>query len=208
MSFPIPILTKTIEKGMDSIIRWRESKDKVELTKAEFEAQRLQWKNEMTKYLVDQVGRPDREFREFITSYEGNAENVHPTVQFMRGAIRPFITLWAIIIITAFMFNGDLAKEVGENIKAIPTELWTIFEYVIGFWFGGRAVQHAVSQFANGKVQEKKKEADAAIEVEKEKTRQLLIETGQAVEENELDDEDFTEQEKRKAFRRKRIFKR
>ncbi len=208
MSFPIPILSKLIGKGIDSVIKWKTSSDKREITRVEFESMKTQWKLELDKYLLDQVGRPDREFREFVLNYEGSGDNVHPVVQFMRGAVRPFITVWVIVIITIFMFNGDLAGKVGENMKAIPEDLWTIFQYVIGFWFGGRAVQHAVTKYSDGKVQETKKHAQAQIEVERERTRQIQIEAGIEVEDRD-DDDDFTEKEKRSAFKnRKGAFRR
>ncbi|MFL0803337.1 MAG: holin family protein [Agarilytica sp.] len=210
MSFPIPVLSSLISKGIDGIIKWKSSSDKREITRMEFDAMKEQWKLEMNKYLLDQVGRPDREFRQFVLSYEGSGDNVHPVVQFMRGAIRPFITVWVIVIITLFMFNGEMAAAVGENMKSIPPDLWTIFQYVIGFWFGGRAVQHAIGQYSNGKVEESKKQAHADMEVERERTRQMKIEAGMTTDdEDEESDSDFTEKEKRRAFRhRKGAFRR
>ena len=198
MTVPVPILTDFISKGIDSIVQWKVSSDKNEITKTEFESMKEQWKHEMNKYVLDQVGRPDREFRDFVLNYEGSGDNVHPAVQFLSGAIRPFITIWVIIIITAFMFNGGLAAEVSKNMEGIPPQLWTIFEYVIGFWFGGRVIQHAVSEYSNGKVNEKKKQAEASVEVERERTRQVKLETGGEID----DEEDFSEKEKRHAFRR------
>lgn len=209
MSFPIPVLSSLIGKGIDSVIKWKSSSDKREITRMEFDAMKAQWKLELDKYLLDQVGRPDREFREFVLSYEGSGDNVHPVVQFMRGAVRPFITVWVIVIITVFMFNGELAGKVGDNMKSIPEDLWTIFQYVIGFWFGGRAVQHAVTKYSDGKVQESKKHAQAQIDVERERTRQMQIEAGIEVEDPSLSEEDFTEKEKRRAFsKRKGAFRR
>lgn len=209
MSIPVPILSNLVNKGIDTVVRWKESSDKTEISKLEFEAMKDQWKLEMTKYLADQVGRPDREFREFVLNYEGSGDHVHPVVQFMRGAIRPFITIWVVIIITLFMFNADLVGGVSANLKAVPEGLWQIFEYVIFFWFGGRAVQHVMTEFSQGRVKEKKSLAHAEIEVAKEKTRQIQMELDsqhQAInplkQEGESLDNDFSEEEKRQAFRK------
>ncbi|MFK4754367.1 hypothetical protein [Oceanobacter antarcticus] len=192
MSFPIPILSDLVSKGIDSIVRWKESADKKEITKAEFEAQKEQWKLEMNKYLLDQAGRPDREFREFVLAYEGSGDNVHPLVQFMRGAIRPFITVWAVVIITLLMFSAGAADRVGVNLDKIPDQLWTIFEYVFGFWFGGRAVQHAITEYSNGKVSERKQQASAEMEVARQQTRQMAIQAGVELELAENTEQDFT----------------
>ena len=99
------------------------------------------------------------------------------------------------------MSNGEAAGQVANNLKQIPTGLWTIFEYIIFFWFGGRAAQHVMTQFAEGRVKEKKSQAQAEIEVAKEKTRQIQIESG-VVLNSELPSDDFTEEEKRHAFRK------
>lgn len=206
MAFPIPILSNLIEKGIDSVIRWKESSDKVELTRAEFEQRKLEWKAEMTKYLVEQVGRPEREFRAFVQGYEGSAEQVHPAVQFARGIIRPILTLWATLIITLVILGAFEGATLQARLDSIPPSFWNIFQIIFGFWFGGRAVQHVVDKYSQGKVEERKQEAQAAVEVERLKAERARIEHGLGVEavlEDEQED-DFTPEEKARAFRRGR----
>ena len=78
------------------------------------------------------------------------------------------------------------------NLDKIPDQLWTIFEYVFGFWFGGRAVQHAITEYSNGKVSERKQQASAEMEVARQQTHQMAIQAGVEIELAENTEQDFT----------------
>ncbi len=150
---------------------------------------------ELQKYVLANSLKIDTDFRDFVTRYEGAAEDVHPAVQFLRAIIRPVITLWSVGIISWLMFaDPAFISDVADNIKKIPEELWDIFYIVFLFWFGGRAAQHLMEKYAQGRVAERKVEARGNVEVAIESTnRERVIVGGAAA--HELPNTHFTQEE-------------
>ena len=186
----IPVIGQVlnlVSTGFKSLLSHKSTKIQAELKKRgmELEEKKMEamlevMEIEFKQYVLENSLQIDSDFREFVVEYEGAAKDVHPAVQFMRAIIRPLITIWAVLIITYLMFATDpnTITSIKANMEAIPEKLWDIFFAVFAFWFGGRAVQHIIDKYAQGKVQEKKHEAEGDIEVAAHQTEQERIRAG------------------------------
>ncbi|TVZ38078.1 holin (3TMs family) [Alteromonadaceae bacterium 2753L.S.0a.02] len=208
----IPIVGQVISlfsTGLSSVFDYKNTKIQaklkekgIELEEKQLDAMRDIAEIEFQKYVLENSLQIDKDFRDFITEYEGAAENVHPYVQILRSIIRPIITLWAVGIISYLMFaNPVLIKQVASNMELIPDKLWDIFFIVFAFWFGGRAVQHIIDKYTKGRVAEAKEtgKADAAVAIEQTRQEQIRAQGG-SLEPLPLDR--HTDEEKERAFGR------
>ncbi len=171
------------------------------------------------EYVLKNSLEIDNNFRDFVVQYEGAAKDVSPAVQFIRAIIRPFISIWAVGLISYLMFaNPAHISLVAQNMEAIPDKLWDIFFIVFAFWFGGRAVQHIIEKYSTGRVSQARETARGKVDeaklvtkseqkVEQERTKQISIHQQSIAEEEPIDR--FTKSEEDEAFGRqkKRIFR-
>ena len=74
----------------------------------------------------------DQAFRDFVVEYEGAAKDVHPSLQFYRGSVRPTITYAAIIGLFVAIWTNQPA--------ATLDMLFKINLLCLAFWFGERAL--------------------------------------------------------------------
>lgn len=170
----LPIL-ELVGTGLARILDHRSEALRTRLAEAriELDAQQLQLlgealRQELQRYLLEHAREIDRDFRSFMLAYEGSSAQVHPLIQFLRGAIRPFLTLWAALLFSFFLFGPqEHLSRVAINLKAMPAEVWWIFLAIFGFWFGGRAVQHMVAQHAEGRTRQTREQHDGQLEIER-----------------------------------------
>lgn len=205
-----------ISGGISSIFGYKSEKLQTELKKRgiELDEKKLEVLQEVTeiefqRYVLENSLEIDRNFRSFVTEYEGSAKDVHASVQFLRAIIRPVITLWSVGLISYLMFANPLViKSVAENMSLIPDKLWDIFFIVFAFWFGGRAVQHIIDQYTKGRVNERREEVRGDVEVAIEQTNQEKLRAEASLVEGKprthFTDEEVDEAMPRMSHRRKR----
>ena len=171
----IPALIKT---GVDGFFKWKDGETKKEISLQDFELAKERLAADIELKMMEELRKPNNDFRKFVLDYEGKASDMHPAVQFIRSSVRPAITYWALIIITCIMFGWVNTTELTANMAAIPKPLWTIFELIFGFWFGGRAATQAITAYQEGKA---KIERDAGAQrVEEAKENRIAIQAKNA----------------------------
>jgi hypothetical protein len=115
---------------------------------AELEALRLQTRIEIEKLVEKSV----ESAREFAVQYEGAAKDVPKWIAVFRSLIRPLITiLFSGIFATATVIDfiaSTKGDEAWRLIGSLPQGFWWAFGVILGFWFGGRAVEHVVEKFS------------------------------------------------------------
>ncbi|GEM_PF-3451555 len=191
-----------ISDGLKTVFDYKTGKLQSELKKRgiELDEKKLEVVREVTeiefqKFLLNNSLEIDKNFRGFVTEYEGAAKDVHPYVQILRAIIRPMITIWAVGIISYLLFaNPEMIHSVAKNMELIPDKLWDIFFIVFAFWFGGRAVQHIIDKYTQGRANEKREVAKGDIEVAVEYTKREQIKQ-QASGKDLKPDTHFTEEE-------------
>jgi len=139
----------TVAKG---VFAWKQGEDKITISKMEFDQLRLQMTQQFQLKLMEEAEKPTSNFRAFMLDYEGRAADQTPFIKNLRASIRPLLTIWATIIITALIFGWVDASEVKANLAAVPTMLWAIFMAVFTFWFGERAVGNVLDRHHQGKL--------------------------------------------------------
>lgn len=184
MSVPIVgQILSLISGGIGSIFSYKSDKLQTELKKRgiELDEKKLEALKEVTeiefqRYVLENSLEIDKNFRDFVTEYEGAAKDVHSSVQFLRAIIRPLITIWSVGLISYLMFaNPEVINDVAKNMALIPDKLWDIFFIVFAFWFGGRAVQHIIDRYTKGRVAERKEEVRGEVQVAIEQTKKEQV---------------------------------
>ncbi len=212
-----------ISKGVKSVFDYKNNKIQAELKSRgiELEEKQLDALMEVTEikfkeFVLQNSLEIDKNFRDFVTEYEGAAKDVDPKVQMLRAIIRPVISIWAVAMISYLMFADPAhITNVAKNMELIPEKLWDIFFVVFAFWFGGRAVQHIIDKYSTGRVQEAKEHARGKVDearqladgdhrIEQERTRQEELRSSGA-KESEPPRDHFTEEEERRAFKSSRL---
>ncbi len=153
-----------IKSGVDGFFRWKEGETKKEISLQDFELAKKKLAADIEFRFLEEMRKPDNDFRKFVLDYEGKAEDLHPAVQFMRASVRPFVTYWAIIILTFVMFGWVDGTTLQSNMAALPDKLWSILEMIFGFWFGGRALMQGIQTYKEGQVKVSREEMKARIE--------------------------------------------
>lgn len=203
MSIPIVgQVLSLISGGISSVFGYKSEKLQTELKKRgiELDEKKLEALKEVTeiefqRYVLENSLEIDKNFRNFVTDYEGDAKDVHSSVQFLRAIIRPFITIWSVGLISYLMFaDPAVIKNVATNMSLIPDKLWDIFFIVFAFWFGGRAVQHIIDRYTKGRVAERKEEVRGEVQVAIEHTNQEKV-RAEAAFIDEMPRTHFTEEE-------------
>ncbi len=177
------VITSVISPIFDAAFQWKEQSDKMEISRQQFEIMKQETEASIRIKLLQEMRRPQSEFRDFMLKYEGSAELQSPLMRAFRSSVRPIITYWSLIIITLIMFGYVGGEEIRENLKAIPPQLWQIFLAIFGFWFGGRALTQVAETWKAGDVKKQESETigrrdeaeiqlrQAKVELQKEKEK-------------------------------------
>jgi len=124
---PITAITGLVNKGLDKFVA-----DKM----SETDRERL--KNDMTLFTMAEARAAESDFRDFVLSYEGSADNVPKFVIILRSLIRPCFTIlvgW----MDYLFFTGSTATWDPEAIAMLKA----INIIVLAFWFGERALKNS-----------------------------------------------------------------
>jgi len=177
------VITSVISPIFDAAFQWKEQSDKMEISRQQFEIMKQETEAGIRLKLLQEMRKPDSEFRDFMLKYEGGAELQSPFMRAFRSSVRPIITYWSLIIITLIMFGYVGGAEIRANLGAIPKELWQIFLAIFGFWFGGRALMQVADTWKSGDVKKQETETiarrseaeiqlkTARVELQKEKEK-------------------------------------
>lgn len=115
--------------------------------KGEIEKLKVQLSGDIEKLLID----AEQKSRDFYLQYEGTATQVPKWILVLRSIIRPAITILTFIefylILSVDIWNVFRHTPDYELfLKQLPEGFWVIFGLIIGFWFSGKAVEHAVEK--------------------------------------------------------------
>ena len=168
----VSLLTGFIRPIVDGLFKWQEGKTKVTIKKMDYELMMKNLEAELQIRLQEEMHKPESEFRKFILDFEGRASEQPAFIRSLRSSVRPVVTYWSLVILTALMFGWVDSSKLAANLKMIPGEIWWIFLAIFGFWFGGRAVQQVAETWKKGDVQkeETKIQGDikrASVELER-----------------------------------------
>jgi len=155
------IINSVISPIFDAAFKWKSQSDKMEISRQEFEILKQETEAGIRLKLMQEMRKPQSEFRDFMLKYEGSAELQSPFMRGFRSSVRPIITYWSLIIITLIMFGYVGGEEIRKNLDAIPQELWQIFLAIFGFWFGGRALMQVADTWKAGDVKKQETETTA-----------------------------------------------
>lgn len=176
----ITALISLVSNGLSSVLDWKKQDIQLKLKQAEIDLSEKQLdvmksivQSQLQMFILDNSLKIDSDFRDFVTEYEGAAKDLPPSVQILRASIRPLITIWAVGLMSYLMFvDQDTLAKLATNLKNMPPDLWNIFMIVFGFWFGGRALQHVMDRYSDGRVQERQADAQGQVQVAAEQTKQ------------------------------------
>lgn len=100
------------------------------------ENEKVTLKNQMTMFMMEQSRKAGSEFNNFILDYEGAAKDHGPFIKWIRGAIRPALT---IMISGAYIWGwANPAQWTPEQMSLLSPA----FLIVLSFWFGERAIKN------------------------------------------------------------------
>ncbi len=170
------IVTSVLSPIFDAAFKWKSQSDKMEISRKEFELLKQETEAGIRLKLLEEMRKPQSEFRDFMLKYEGDAELQSPFMRAFRSSVRPVITYWSLIIITLIMFGHVSGDELSKNLGAIPKELWQIFLAIFGFWFGGRALMQVADTWKTGDVKKQETEAAARRSEAEIKLQQARVE--------------------------------
>ena len=173
----LSIFKNIIQPVFDSVFKWKTEKNKMELSRQEFELMKKQLEADIEIRLAEEMRKPDSEFRSFLLDYEGKASEQSVFMRNFRSSVRPVITYWSLLIITLIMFGAVSGAELETNLKAIPEPLWQIFLAIFGFWFGGRAFVQIAEAWKKGETNKEEVVANAKVAEEKAKAKRIKAET-------------------------------
>ena len=100
------------------------------------EVEKTTLKNQMTMFMMAESKKEGSAFNQFVLDYEGAAKDHGPFIKWLRGVIRPILT---IIIFAAYIWGWS------------HPDTWTVeqmamlnpaFLIVLAFWFGERAIKN------------------------------------------------------------------
>jgi len=160
----VGLLGSVIKPVFDSVFKWKSQSDKMEITRQQFEIMKKETEAAIELRIMEEMRKPQSEFRNFLLEYEGSAEIQTPFMRNFRSSVRPVITYWSLVIITLIIFGLVGSAEISQNLEAIPDPLWNIFLAIFGFWFGGRAVMQVADKWKQGDVKRTEVEGNAKVE--------------------------------------------
>lgn len=122
---PLTAISNLVNKGLDKFIPDAMSeKDKIEL------------KNQMTMFAMKEARKVDGEFNKFVLDYEGAAKDHGPFIKWLRGIIRPLLT---IAISGAYMWGWMNPLQWSQQQMEMLNPAFLI---ILAFWFGERAIKN------------------------------------------------------------------
>lgn len=169
------VLSGVVGPAIEKFFAFKEAETEKTVKIKEIEALQQNIEAELRVRLAEEMNKPESELKKFMLDYEGKASEMPRFVQIIRGSVRPVVTYWSLGLITWMMLSAGTGATIGTNLKDIPSELWYIFLAVFGFWFGGRAMEHAVNAHQKGKLLQKQAEVVGQSESSKEVTKQVQL---------------------------------
>ncbi len=143
------LVTSTLPNVVKYMERGQEYKHEMALIKLQMEAQAAGLDH--TKFITDVKATVDegKSLRDHDMALSGDKRLV-----FVRGAIRPFLTIFfflfwlavKVAVLVMMLYNNAPAEVILSNIW----DEWAqaTFSAVIGFWFGTRAIMYTMDQYA------------------------------------------------------------
>lgn len=100
------------------------------------EVEKMTLKNQMTMFMMTESKKEGSAFNQFVLDYEGAAKDHGPFIKWLRGVIRPILT---IIIFAAYIWGWSHPNVWTINQMAMLNPAFLI---VLAFWFGERAIKN------------------------------------------------------------------
>jgi len=100
------------------------------------ENEKVTLQNQMTMFMMEESRKQGSEFNNFVLDYEGAAKDHGPFVKWIRGVIRPALT---ILISGAYIWGWANPTQWTTDQMAMLNPAFLI---VLAFWFGERAVKN------------------------------------------------------------------
>jgi hypothetical protein len=147
------LLSGFVRPIIGSLFKWQEGKTNVTIKKMEYDLMMKNLEAELQIRLQEEMRKPESAFRQFVLEFEGRASEQPVFMRIIRSSVRPFVTYWSLVILTALMFGWVDSNALAVNLQNIPGEIWWIFLAIFGFWFGGRAAQQVAETWKKGDVQ-------------------------------------------------------
>ena len=92
-------------------------------------------KEKARQQMETEIQKAEGSFREFVVAYEGRGDQVHWSIQILRGSVRPILTY---VLAGAFIY-GFLSRNVDSDAMEM---LWQLNLLSLGFWYGERALKN------------------------------------------------------------------
>jgi hypothetical protein len=92
-------------------------------------------KEKARQQMETEIQKAEGSFRDFVVAYEGRGDQVHWSIQILRGSVRPVITY---VLAGAFIY-GFLSRNVDNDAMEM---LWQLNLLSLGFWYGERALKN------------------------------------------------------------------
>lgn len=122
---PLTAVLDLVKTGVDKFIP-------VKMSEIEKETLKI----EMTKFMMEEARKTGSSFNQFVLDYEGAAKDHGPFIKWLRGVIRPVLT---IVISGAYIYGW-------ANPPTWTTEQMSMlnpaFLIILAFWFGERAINN------------------------------------------------------------------
>ena len=100
------------------------------------ENEKVTLKNQMTMFMMEESRKAGSSFNQFVLDYEGAAKDHGPFIKWVRGVIRPVLT---IIISGAYMWGWANPNQWTTDQMSMLNPAFLI---VLAFWFGERAIKN------------------------------------------------------------------
>lgn len=113
------------------------------------ELEKVTLKNKMTMFMMEESRKAGSSFNQFVLDYEGAAKDHGPFIKWLRGIIRPVLT---IVISGAFIWGWANPLEWSADQMALLNPAFLI---ILVFWFGERAINNTNIVDAIGRRKEK-----------------------------------------------------
>ena len=100
------------------------------------ELEKTTLKNQMIIFMAEEATKAGSSFNQFILDYEGAAKDHGPFIKWLRGVIRPVLT---IIISGAYIWGWANPDQWTVEQMAMLNPAFLI---ILAFWFGERAIKN------------------------------------------------------------------
>ena len=99
------------------------------------ENEKVTLQNQMTMFITEESRKAGSSFNQFVLDYEGAAKDHGPFIKWLRGVIRPVLT---ILISGAYLWGWANPDTWTTDQMAMLNPAFLI---VLAFWFGDRMIQ-------------------------------------------------------------------